>query len=153
MIVRQMRPDEIDVTVTLFRYYAAEAAAANSRFGEEFDVNSVIKTIRSRTIQPTQVWLNMYDGSRPVGFITGSVAQCPWNHEIFYGHAEMFYILESHRNMNTFKQLVNSFEEWAKQFNAQHISASDMGINPDRTQKVFSHLGFRNGVFLYRECE
>lgn len=153
MIVRQMRPDEIDITVGLFRYYAQEAAQANPRFGDEFDVNSVIKTIRSRTIQPTQVWLNQYDGSRPVGFITGTVAQCPWNHEIFYAHAEMFYILDSHRNMNSFKQLVDAFETWALQFNAQHVSASDMGVNPDRTQKVFSHLGFRDAVFLYRECE
>lgn len=153
MIVRPMRPDEIDVTVGLFRYYAAEAAASDPRFGDEFDVNSVIKTIRSRTIQPMQTWLNMYDGSRPVGFISGSVAQCPWNHQIFYAHAEMFYILDSHRNMNTFRQLVDAFDEWARQFNAQHISASDMGVNPQRTEMVFSQIGFKPGVFLIRECE
>jgi len=152
MIVRAMRPDEIDVTVNLFRYYAQEAEQANPRFGDEFDVNSVIKTIRHRTINPMNIWLNLYDQSRPVGFITGSVAQCPWNHDIFYAHTEMFFILREHRNMNTFRQLVDEFETWARQFNAQLISASDMGVDPDRTQKVFSHLGFKDGTFLYREC-
>lgn len=151
MIVRQMRPDEIDITVTLFRYYAQEAAEANARFGEEFDVNSVIKSIRARTVHPNTVWLNMYDQGRPVGFITGTVSQCPWNHEIMYANAEMFFILQSHRNMETFRDLVEAFEQWAAQFNAQHISASDMGINPERTRKVFEFLGFKNAVFLYKE--
>lgn len=153
MIVRPMRPDEIDVTVNLFRYYAHEAAEANSRFGEEFDVNSTIKSIRSRTIQPMTAWLNLYDNQRPVGFITGSVAQAPWNHSVMYGHIEMFYILDSHRNLNSFRQIVDSFEEWARQFKCQHISISDMGVNPERTQKIAEFVGFKPGVFLYKELE
>ena len=74
MIVRQMRPEEIDVTVNLFRYYANAAAESQPRFGEEFDANSVVKSIRSRTIHPSTVWLNMMDGGRPVGFITGTIS-------------------------------------------------------------------------------
>lgn len=151
MIVRQMRPEEIDVTVNLFRYYANEAAESQPRFGEEFDANSVVKSIRSRTIHPSTVWLNMMDGGRPVGFITGTISQCPWNHEITYANAEMFFILQSHRNMETFRQLIDAFELWAKEFNVQHISASDMGVNPERTKKVFGHLGFKDAVFLYKE--
>ena len=50
MIVRKMRPEELDVTINLFRYYAGEAAEDNPALGAEFDEDSVIESIRNRNI-------------------------------------------------------------------------------------------------------
>lgn len=146
-----MRADEIDVTINLFRYYAKEAAEQTPSLGDEFDENSVIETIRTRNIHPEYIWLNAYEGTRPIGFVSACVTQAPWNKEIFYAHIELIYILESHRSMSAFKQMVENVEEWARTFNAQKITAGDIGVNPDRTRKVYEHLGFTNGCFMDKD--
>lgn len=153
MIVRKMRPEEIDVTINLFRYYAKEAADNTPELGAEFDENSVIETIRQRNIHPEYIWFNAYEGTRPVGFISACVTQAPWNKEVFYAHIELIFILESHRNMNTFKQLVKSVEEWAKTFDAQKLTAGDIGVNPERTRRVYEGLGFDENCFMSKDLE
>jgi len=153
MIVRKMRPEEIDVTINLFRYYANEAANNNPELGAEFDEDSVIETIRTRNIHPEYVWFNAYEGTRPVGFISAGVTQAPWNKEILYAHIELIYMLESHRNMDTFRQMVDQVEQWAKNYGAQKITAGDIGVNPDRTRKVYQHLGFNESCFMDKDLE
>jgi GNAT superfamily N-acetyltransferase len=153
MIVRKMRPEEIDVTVNLFRYYAAEAGESDPELGAEFDSDSVIDSIRQRNIHPEYVWFNAYDNGRPVGFISACITQAPWNQEIFYAHIELIFMLQSHRNMDNFKRLVEQVEEWARMHNAQKLTAGDIGINVDRTKKIYSHLGFSEGCWMDKELE
>ena len=151
MIVRTMLPEEIDSTVTLCKYYADEAAETMPRISEEFDINSVIRTVRTRTIHPQYAWLNMYEGGRPIGFISGSFSTAPWNEKIVMTFVDMFFILKSHRNMDNFRQLVTGFEDWAKSLNAQNIFVSDMGMNEDRTLKLYNHLGYKSATSLIKE--
>lgn len=148
-----MRPDEIDVTVNLFRYYAQEAASNDPELGAEFDADSVIETIRSRTIHPEYVWFNAYEGTRPIGFISAAVTEAPWNSDIHYAHIELIYMLDSHRSMPAFKQMVEQVEQWAKQFNAQKLTAGDIGVNPERTRKIYEHLGFDVGYWMMKELD
>ena len=151
MIVRQIKPEEIDVTVTLTRYYAQECAESMPRIAEEYDVNSAIQTIRTRTIQPQSTWLNMYDNGRPVGFVSGIITTAPWNNEVVFSVIDLFYIHKSHRNMENFRQLIAGFEEWAAQFNSQTVFVSDMGVNTDRTFKVFEFIGYKPATSLIKE--
>ena len=142
MIVRKMLPQEMDVTVNLFRYYTDEADI-------EPDENALVEGIRMFASHYEYCWFNAYDGQRPIGLIAGCVTKDIYSSDLD-AHINYIFLLESHRNMENFKQLVNRFEEWAKLVGAKQITAGDIGINPDRTRKLFTHLGFREGVWLGR---
>lgn len=146
-----MQATEIDVTVNLFRYYAQEAYESDPELGEQFDVDSVIETIRTRNIHPEYCWFNVYDNNRPVGFISACVTQAPWNLEIYYAHVELVYVLKSHRNIQVFRDLLENVEAWAKQYNVVKITASDIGVDLDRTRKVYSSVGFKEGLWMEKE--
>jgi len=151
MIVRPMQAEEIDSTVTICRYYADEAVESMPKIAQQFDINSVIKTIRTRSIHPQYAWLNMYDNGRPVGFISGSFTTLPWNETIVATFIDLFYILPSHRNMDNFRQLVKGFEDWAHSLNAQSVFVSDMGMAESRTTALYQHLGYNSATSLIKE--
>jgi hypothetical protein len=47
--------------------------------------------------------------------------------------------------------LIAGFEEWAAQFNSQIVFVSDMGVNTDRTAKVFEFIGYKPATSLIKE--
>lgn len=151
MIVRSMQPIEFDSTVNLFGYYRDEAVSSLPRIEQEYDENSVINTIRSFASLWDHCWFNAYDGQRPVGFIAGYASECPWNNEIIDANIAFIYLLDSHKNLDNFRLLLNKFEEWAKTIKASNITAGDIGINPQRTQTLYEHFGFKPGVWMGKE--
>jgi GNAT superfamily N-acetyltransferase len=142
-----MLPAEIDATAILCEYYAEEANIPE----DEYDFNSVINGIRLRTIYHQHCWFNLYDGARPVGFISGYITHLPWNEKKFVGHIDLIFILESHRSLSTLKELMAKFEEWAKIAGADKITAGDIGVNPDRTRRLLEHQGFKDGLWMSKE--
>jgi len=146
-----MQPEEIDVTVNLFNYYKMEAVESIPEIEEQYDPDSVLETIRMYNTYHEYAWFNAYDGQRPVGLIAGCVTALPWNRRILVAHIDMIYMLESHRNMSNFMMLYNEIEAWAKMCGCTKITAGDIGINPQRTEKIYTHLGFDKGVFMVKE--
>ena len=153
MIVRKMRPEEIDVTINLCKYYANEASELLPEIGEQFDTNSVINLIRGRTIDDSFFWFNAYEGQRPIGFVSGTMTTPQWNENIVYAHIDLIYVLKEHRNMQTFKQLVQSVEEWGAQFDVKKITAGDIGIDVERSRKLYESIGFRDALWMYKDIE
>ena len=151
MIVRKMQPSEFDVTVNLFGYYRDEAIQSPPQIADEYDENSVIDTIRKFAARWDHCQFNMYDGQRPVGFIAGYASACPWNSKIIDANIAFVYVLDSHKNMDTFKELLKKFEEWSRSINAKTMTAGDIGINPERTRKLYEHFDFKPGVWLGKE--
>lgn len=151
MIVRQMQTREFDSTINLFHYYRDEAIEALPRIADEYDENSVINTIKTFATKWDHCWFNAYDNNRPVGFIAGYASECPWNREIIDANIAFIYLLDSHKNMDNFRALINQFENWARTVKAQNITAGDIGINPERTQKLYEHFGFKPGVWMGKE--
>jgi hypothetical protein len=151
MIVRQMQPREFDVTVNLFQYYRDEAIESLPRIREEYDENTVITTIKTFASKWDHCWFNAYDNQRPVGFIAGYASECPWNKEIIYANIAFIYLLDTHKNMDNFRLLVNQFEVWARTIKAQSMTAGDIGIDPQRTQRLYEYLGFKPGVWMGKE--
>lgn len=149
MIVRMIHPDEMDNTITLMKYYYQEAEESVENLGE-WDTNSMIDSIRQRTINPGFAWLNLYEGTRPVGMISGGISTAPWNDTIVMATIEMFYILKSHRNMENFRSIVRGFEEFAAQCSASSIYVSDMGMNESRTKTLFEQLGYSSATSLVK---
>jgi GNAT superfamily N-acetyltransferase len=151
MIVRQMQPREFDMTVNLFGYYRDEAIQTMPKIADEYDENSVIDTIKTFASKWDHIWFNAYDNQRPVGFIAGYASACPWNSNILDANIAFIYLLDSHKNMDNFRELLTGFEGWARTIKAQNITAGDIGINPERTQKLYEHFGFKPGVWMGKE--
>jgi hypothetical protein len=47
--------------------------------------------------------------------------------------------------------LIDAFTKWAEQFKVVDITAGDIGINYDRTRKLYEHLGFTQGLWMTKE--
>lgn len=153
MIIRKMRPEEFDVTVNLFHYYRDEAIESLPHIEDEYDENSVINTIRRHASQWDHIWLNAYVNTRPVGFVAGFISECPWNSNLIDANVSFIYLLDSHKNMDNFRELYAGFEEWAKTCKARAITAGDIGINPDRFKKLFEHMGFKERLLMEKGIE
>ena len=148
MIIRKMRPEELDLSVNVARMYSQEA---KDEITEQFDTNSVIGTIRSRTIEDSSFWLNAMEGGSVVGFVSGCLTSAQWNDNILYAHIDLIYLKESKRNMNNFRQMLDSVEEWGAQFNVEKITAGDIGVDPERSEKLYEALGFDKAVWMTKD--
>ena len=151
MIVRKIQPHDIDSTVTLFQYYFDEAAEVIPGMAEEYDENSVLETIREFAILHTHCWFNAVEGQRPVGFVAGFISECPWNKEILYTNIAFIYLLETHRNMDNFRQLMAEFTTWSKNVKAEKITAGDIGINTDKMRKLYEHFDFKEILLMVKD--
>lgn len=147
MLVRSIETNEVDATMILCEYYREEAGIPD----EEYDHDSVLQTIKHRSIHPEYCWLNLYQGQRPVGFISGCLTQAPWNSKILYGHIELVFVVEQYRSLDNFNLLVDNFTQWASKFQVREITAGDIGINFARTKKLYEHIGFREGLWMTKE--
>lgn len=153
MIVRQAQAQELDATVTLFNYYFDEAAEKIPAMTDEYDENSIIMTIRNYMISYEHVWFNAMEGQRPVGFIAGSMGTIPWNDQLVVANLSFIYLLPSHRTMDNFRELYNQFEAWAKNIKAYKISAGDIGIDIERSQKIYEYMGFEPILLMTKELD
>jgi hypothetical protein len=151
MIVRKMQPTEFDVTINLFGYYRDDAIESMPQIADEYDENSVIDTIRTFASKWDHCWFNIYDNQRPVGFVAGYATECPWNKQIIDANIAFIFLIDSHKNMDNFRLLLGKFEEWARTIGARSITAGDIGINPERTQKLYEHFDFKPGVWMGKE--
>lgn len=151
MIVRQMQPHELDGTMLCFNYYADEAKEKVPGFAEAYDEDSMCATVRRYASNYQYIWYNAYEGQRPVGFIGGFMSECPWNDQLVIANLSFVYMLPTHRSMENFKQLYKTFEEWAKGVNAHQITAGDIGIDPDRSEKLYEYLGFKPVLLMVKE--
>jgi GNAT superfamily N-acetyltransferase len=150
MIVRKPTPSEFDSTVMLFERYHEEAALTVKNI-TEYDENSVIETIRQFCSLYEYCWFNLFENSRPVGFVAAYVTQCPWNRQVAETHIAFIYIIESHRTMDNFRLLINQIEQFNRTIGGVAITAGDIGINPERTQRLFEHFDFKPGVWMGKE--
>lgn len=151
MIVRPMNVHEFDSTVICFNYYRDEAIRSIPEIEHEYDENSVIRTIRTYASKAEFCWFNAYQGQRIVGFIAGYLVPQPWNEKILTANISFIFLLESHRNMDNFRSLMDKFEEWAKLYNAKYISGGDIGIDMERSQRLYQHLGFEPMLLMSKE--
>lgn len=151
MNVREMFVNEFDSTVICFGYYRDEAIQSLPHIEEEYDENSVIKTIRARASRAEHCWFNAYDGQRIVGFIAGTIIPQPWNEDILSANIDFIFLLPSHRTLNNFKMLMARFEEWCLARDVTSITGGDIGIDIERTRTLFEHMGFKPMLLMNKE--
>jgi GNAT superfamily N-acetyltransferase len=153
MQVRKMHPREIDATLDLLDLYFQEAVESIPEMADQWDEESMINFVRQHAAQWQYAWLNAYVNDEPVGLIAGCVTAAPWNDQILTGHISMVFLQEEHRSMDNFRTLVDYFEQWAAGLGCRRLTASDIGINPARTEKIYNYLGWKPAVFVVKDIE
>jgi len=145
--IKPLRAHDVDNTIILMEYYRDEADLPDG----EYDSDAMTETIRDYVISPVHAWFNMYEGSRAVGLVGGYIVQIPWSRKLI-AHVQFLYLLPSHRNLVNGKELVKTFESWAKSMEAQKVTAGDIGINVERTRAFYKQAGFEDtGCLLSKE--
>ena len=151
MIVRAMNVHEFDSTVICFNYYRDEAIKSIPEIELEYDENSVIRTIKTHASKAEYCWFNAYDGQRVVGFIAGCLIPQPWNDRILSANIDFVFLLDSHRSLANFRQLMFEFESWAKLYGAKTITGGDIGIDLDRSKTLYEHLNFKPMLLMTKD--
>lgn len=148
MIVRQMLPYELDGTYLLFsNYYVGEIIERNPGMFQDYDENSMVEAIRQYASNYKYIWFNAYEGQRPVGFIGGFMAECPWNKTLVFTNISYIYLLPSHRNKENFNQLMDEFIAWSKLAKAVRIMSTDNDI----FQSSLEQLEFTSEKLMTKE--
>lgn len=154
MIIERLKPVDFDATIDLFDQYYAEAVESIPSMADDYDEESIINFVRTYASHWQHSWSLAFAGStRPVGFVAGTVINEPWNETILNANIDMIYLDPEHRSMDNFKALVDHFTNWARSAGARRITAGDIGINPERTEKIYRHLGFEPACFLVKAIE
>lgn len=145
MIARKMLAQEFDVTLNLCEYFAQEEV------GDDYNSDKMLEFVRQQSIRPTSCWINLYDHTRPVGFITGNITESGWSDDR-RGHIQAMYIIPSHNNRSNKEILMSAFTEWALNMEADKIIA--MGtreISKDYLLDNFKSQGFVEGWWVSKE--
>ena len=150
MIIRKITAGEIDDLLSVIKYYANEAKEAYPEIESELDDEILVQNIRTWSIKPNYSLFVGYEGERTVGFIAGYLVQNPWGKD-YQANINFIYMIDTHRTMENFKGLLAKFEDWAKTMRAVRITAGDIGIDIDRTRKLYEYLGFTEGLAVTKD--
>ena len=137
MIIREMEPREIDLVINLFNYYRDEAGISEQRYDE----NRVISTVKQYCIRPNLFFRVAFDGRRPVGLIGGFLSEDPVESEVT-ATIQFNYLVPDFATVDNYHQMIDQFQQWSSQFQAEQIRAIDIGEKTNRLQSVYDQLGF-----------
>lgn len=137
MIIRPMQPDEIDSVVVLFNYYREAARIDEDQYNEA----RVVQTIKTYTVNWNLFFNVAYDGQRPVGVVGGFVSEDPIE-GTRGANIQFCYLVDGHASRENYQQLINKFEEWAREVKATSIKCLDIGYKPDRLKYIYETLGY-----------
>jgi GNAT superfamily N-acetyltransferase len=152
MQIRKIHPGDIDSLLNIIHQYADEAAESMPEIAGEIDDAVIVENIRKWSIQHTFNLLVAFEGERPVGFIAGLLVTMPWS-QTLQANVNFIFMTKTHRTMENFKALLNAFEEWAKSAGCKKIFSGDIGIDIERSRKLYNYLGFTEGLYVTKELK
>lgn len=139
MIIRKMLPEELDIVANVFQYYRDEVNIPD----DEYDEDRVVQTIKTYDINWNMFFNVAYEGQRPVGVIGGFLSEDPIDGQASAA-IQFCYLKDSHNSLSNYRQLVEKFEEWARECKARDIKCLDIGNKPNRLNDLYRDLGYRN---------
>jgi GNAT superfamily N-acetyltransferase len=150
MIIRKIHPGEIDSLLNIIHQYADEAAESMPEIAGDISDSVIVENIRKWSIQQTFNLLVAFEGERPVGFIAGLLVQMPWSQTV-QANINFVFMTKTHRTMDNFKALLHSFEEWARSAGAKKVFSGDIGVDIERSRKLYQYLGFTEGLYVTKD--
>lgn len=150
MIARTPRTEEFDSTMILMDYFKQDLEEKAPHTAHKWDENSVIKSVRHIQSHANAQWFNLYEGQRPVGFISGSFTTCPFNHDLINANIDLCYVIPSHRSYEAVRLLVEKLEEWASTHRVNEITITDTGIAGE-LQDYYTNMGYTTATWMHKE--
>jgi hypothetical protein len=150
MQIRKIHPGDIDSLLNIIHQYADEAAESMPEIAGDIDDAVIVENIRTWSIQSAYNLLVAFEGERPVGFIAGVITQMPWGN-VTQANIIFIFMTETHRTMDNFKALLDNFESWARQCKAKRICSGDIGIDIERSRKLYNYLSFSEGLYVTKD--
>lgn len=138
MIVRSMRPEELDSVLTVFEYYRDSAGIDD----DDYDQDRVLGTVKEYCIRPNLFFKIALDNNRPVGIVGGFLSPDPVERELT-ATIQFLFLIQGYDNLDNYDQLLTEFSAWAKQCGARAVRAIDIGKNITRLNSIYSELGYR----------
>ena len=137
MIVRNLRPSDVENTAILMGYYKDDLGIAD----EDWDGEMVVKSLRTYAIGADHSCLLALDGTRVVGGLFGSVKTEFYNTQVT-AVVHFIFLLESHRTQANYEYLFNEFKKWTDRFGAKKFLMVDITDNSRRLQDIAEVLEF-----------
>ena len=137
VIIRSMRPEEIDSVLTIFEYYREAVGIDDQRY----DSDRVLATIKEFAIRSHLYFRIALENSRPIGIIGGFLSPDPVENE-HTATIQFLFLVPGHDSDDNYCQLINEFHDWAKHSKAVAVRAIDIGNNPLRLQKIYAELDY-----------
>lgn len=138
MLVRPLRPQDLDNTMIMMDYYREEMDIGQD---EEWNENSVIQSIRLYSTNAECMFLVAVESDRVVGCCSG-IARKEFYNDTIETVMQMMFLLPSHRNKENYQQLLGEFLNWSHLVKSQRMLLVDIGNSNTRIQTIADTLNF-----------
>ena len=142
MLVRNLRPQDIDLLLVMMSYYRDEVNISD----EDWDENSVIQSIKFYATNLELTCLVAVENSRIVGCLLASMKKEFYNNNVSAA-IQMLYLLPSHRQRENYQQLYNEFLNWTIGTKLEKILLIDIVDRTDRLDPISDMLDFSTSSF------
>lgn len=137
MLVRPLRPADIDNVMILMNYYRDHMEIAD----DEWDEDSVIQSIKMFASNQQCVALVALEGYKIIGLLLGSVKK-EFHNKKYLAAVQMFYFLPGHATNENYRQIYAEFKQWYELANADRVILLDITDNTDSLIGVKDLLDF-----------
>lgn len=137
MIIRHLRPTDINNTVILMNYYRDDAGIAD----EDWDVSSIVQNLKQYAIGGDHACLLAMEGDRVVGGIFGSVRKEFYNSKCA-AIIHFIFLIPTHRTAANYQNLYDEFTNWSNRFGVEKVLLTDLMDNNTKLIETAEVLGF-----------
>ena len=142
MLVRPLRPEDMNNVMILMNYYKDEMQIAD----DEWDEDAVVQSIKFFASNMQCTCLVAVEGYRIVGLLIGNVKKEFYNNK-FSAAIQMFYLMPGYKHNEYYGQMYKEFVAWSQLNKAEKILMMDMSDNTDSLINVKELLEFDTKMF------
>jgi len=142
MLVRPLRPSDMENAMIVMGYYQDEVAVDS----DSWLTDSVVSSVKYFASHSDCCCLLAVENSRVVGILLGNAKKEFYNND-WATAIQLFYFIPSHKNMENYCQLYGQFVKWSQGIGAKKIMMLDAADQTERLQDVADLLDFDTETF------
>jgi hypothetical protein len=142
MLVRPLRPGDMDNAMILMGYYQDELGIDQ----DNWLTDSVVASVKYFASHSECCCLIAVEHSRVVGILLGNAKKEFYNND-WATAVQLLYFMPSHNNMANQLQIYTEFRKWSEKLSAKKIMLLDVGDKTDRLDDLADILEFDTEMF------
>lgn len=147
MIIRQLKPEDIDSCIDAGREMHRESSYASIPFGE----NNLKNLAHLCLTDPDYVCFVGVENYEIIGMMVGAKTRYWFSEDAYYAADLALYVRKQFRGSSCAIRLIQAFMRWAKASNCIDIRCGvTTGINPEVAKRLYvDGFGFKDAGSLY----